>query len=758
MIRLATILTAIVIFAAGAQAQELAVRSGNHPTFARLTLPLDARQTWTAERSEDGISVTLSNHTGGFDSSEIFERIPQDRIADIKTDRDTLSIRLACACQATAFRSANLLVIDVADPGVPLMGPLIVSEEKEFRKRPAVRVALRRNKGIVLPWIGSTMPVLQDDPVSAASSTRVRVDGGEANAVLDRSLLLQQVQKSLSSEVAAAASMGLLDSSYAAPQMPAVEKGETAELAPIEPVPLSETINIPQHNMRITSSTDKPTGARNADKYVVGSGITCPDMSFVPVETWGDDSGFAAQIGPARDALVNARDQLDQGAAIRLTQLYIYFGFGAEALEVLQLESALAEQNAHLAAIATILERGAVTGPNPLADYTECSTDITLWASLSFKKLPSGLVIDTKAALRALNKLPKHLRQIVAPPLSERFLQYRDPQSAAAALRSVERLPDQMTPDSIMAQAAIAIDAGTSAHEELEDVIQTNSEKSPEALIRLVESKLSRDEPLSYETATLVEAYAQELRGTEMGNLLRKTQVIALSQSAHFDEAFNALDALLPLISPQNSQNLRQTIVEQLVKKANEISFLEHYFRQDGGTITALPKMVKLALASRLMDLGFAAQVQTLLAGVPDRPRDTERQIVAAKAALALQQPFQAQAALVGIDAPEAAMLMAQAKEMSGAYREAAEIFEELDAGERAAEAAWLSNDWKDLTRPETPGLGPVALHASAGGHVPNPTAGPLGRADSALEESRALRESLQDLLNAPVVQIDPNS
>ena len=761
MIRLAAILTAIILFAADAQAQELTVRSGNHPTFARLTLPLDARQAWTAERTVDGISVTLSNHTGGFDISQVFVRISPDRIANIAADHDTLSFRLACACRVAAFRSANLLVIDVADPGVPLAGPVIGLKPPPDAKRPregiATRLSLRGDEGIMLPWIGSTMPSLQDS-FAPASSDPIPVDDSVANAMLDRNVLLQHIQKTLISEVAAAASMGLLDSSYTTPLMPVIREGGTADPASTVPASLPQIIPPPQHNMRITSSMDKPTGSRDADRFATGSGITCPDMSFVPVETWGDDTGFSAQIGPARDALVNARDQLDQGAAIRLSQLYIHFGFGAEALEVLQLETTLAEQNTHLAAIATILERGAVTGPNPFAAYTECGSDIALWASLSFSELPSGMVIDTKAALRALNKLPKHLRQIVAPLLSDRFLQYRDTQSAAAALRSVERLPDQMTPDGVMAQAALAMDAGAPAHEKLEDVIQTNSEKSPEALVRLVESKLSRDEPLSQETVILVEAYAQELRGTEMGGLLRKTQVIALSQSAHFDEAFSALDALLPSISPQNGLNLRQTILEQLAKKADDVPFLEHYFRQDRNRIAGLPSKVKLMLASRLMNLGFAAQVQTLLIGVPDRPRNTERQMIAARAALALQQPFQAQAALIEVDEPEAAMLMAQAKEMSGAYREAAEIFDRLDAGERAADAAWLSEDWKDLTPPETPGFGPVAVRASAGGPAPNPTAGPLARAGSALEESRALRESLQDLLSAPAVQIDPNS
>lgn len=216
--------------------------------------------------------------------------------------------------------------------------------------------------------------------------------------------------------------------------------------------------------------------------------------------------------------------------------------------------------------------------------------------------------------------------------------------------------------------------------------------------------------------------------------------------------------ALEPSLSPQASKDLRNTVLNQLSTKANDLNFLEHTFAQTDATLADLPNKTKLMLAARLMDLGFGAQVQSMISSIPDRPRTAERQLLAARAAIQLQQPFQAQAALIGIEDPRAPLLLAQAKEMVGDYREAYEILIENNATDQALQAAWLSDDWRDLTPPDTPEFGPVAVMAQPSQPDNDPLVGPLGRADRALEESAAARTTLEQLLNDPTVQMAPES
>ena len=752
MRRLCIIAALLICTSETAQAQQLAVRSGDHPTFSRLTVVLPASQSWEAYQTTDSVVVTLPEYAGSFDVADVFLRMNRDRITGIDVTGGTLTLRVNCPCASTAFLSGPLLVIDVADQGTkllgqPLNGPALIS-----RKRPPATNQASPSSTAALPWIGANSPFggTSSDKATAHALPLPDIE----TSVTDRVALLGEIQTSLVAEVANAASIGLLENSYA----PIITGNPDAKTSIMAPEELPQVLQGASNNLRITNSMDLPNTGQNQPLDATTAGAACPDANFVSVGMWGQDTGFSAQIGPARNALMNARDHLNKDAAKNLAQLYLYFGFGAEALDVLRLDPKLGVANPHLADIATILERGAIDRQNTLGAYTDCASDIALWASLSFRNIPSATLIDTNAALRALNKLPKHLRLILAPAFSERLLQYGDAESAAVALRSIERLPEDLAPNAVLAQADLAMNAGKSAEAFLTKVIKANTTESPAALVKLVEAKLAADQPLSAQTATLVEAYVQELRGTEMGNQLRRTQVLALSQSEQFEQAFEALDALAPALSPQAGTQLRQAVFEQLAKRAPNLTFLEHTFAHSDATLEGLSSEAKLTLASRLMELGFAAKVQEILVSIPEDPRQDIRQLLAARAAIALQQPFQAQAALIGIRGSDAELLMAQAKEMSGAYREAADLFESNNATEQAVQAAWLSDEWRDLTPPDTPALGAIAKMARAEQGTEASNSGPLERANQALEESNVARTTLQELLREPIVQITPDS
>ncbi|MEH6520685.1 hypothetical protein [Sulfitobacter sp.] len=749
-------LIAVIWVATGeAHAEKLILRSGDHPTFSRLTIPILGSQKWEGQQTDSGVELTFLGFLDGFEIEGVFSRMRRNRISNITSTGSTLTLEVSCECNATVFRSGSLLVIDVADNGTQLAGPALERHPNgklNSKKQPekVTKVAQR-----TLPWIGGNSPF--------GGLTTLNAAGGPSPTMPEKTVssetktaLLEQTQKNLVEEVASAASAGLLESRYKTPVI-APNQYHPAP-ASIEPQALPDVLTTPSRNMRITSSIDHPFTSSYKQHNELDSGIECPRLDFLSVETWGNDDGFSAQVGPARAALMDARDQLDLDSAQTLAQLYIYFGFGAEALDVLKLFPPEKRTHFELTAIAEFFEYGAASSPNSLGDFIECSSNISLWASLSFHEIPTDIHVETSAALRALNNLPKHLRQIIAPALSQRLLKYGDIPSASAAMRSIERLADPLLPEAQMAQAKLAEEAGNSADSLLEDVLKANTTSSPEALVKIVEGKLAKDEPLSYETATLVEAYVQELRGTPMGSKLQQTQIIALSQTQRFQESLVALDQLSPSISPQVATELRETVLAQLSKRADDLVFLEHVFAQNEQELHNLENPTKLLIASRLLALGFPAQVQHLIATIPKTPRSDARQLLAARAALSLGQPFQAQAELIGISEPAAAILLAQAKEMTGAFSEASEIFSNNNAPEKAIQAAWLSEDWQNPTLQEATTFG--AISTLMGQKVPkvDPDLGPLGLATRALMESRDARGTLQKMLDEPIVQITPDS
>ncbi|MGB5865963.1 MAG: hypothetical protein WBG95_16875 [Sulfitobacter sp.] len=737
-----------------AQAQQFAVRSGDHPAFSRITIALPPSQAWDVNLTNEGVIVTLPGHLGGFVTTDLFDRMRRDRIADVIVQGNSLVLKVDCDCPATAFRSGPLLVVDVADDVSSLALPPL---EKRSTNEAPQSVSPSPKVGPSLPWIGGDTPFATSMVVPKIPTDSMRPQL-RATSEADRTLLLQQTQEALVDQVAKAASAGLLQDSMEEPLPSSPQEQNNTVVSTPEPMELPLESPTLSNNLRITSSMDLPTRFNRIVQSDTLAGLTCPEEGFLAVETWGTDEGFSEQLGPAHETLVNARDILDKNAALSLAQLYLYFGFGAEALSALAQHADLPVDHPELAALASVFEYGFVRGNNPLRNYTDCETDVALWAILSINDITTVELIDAGAALRTLNNLPEHLRKVVAPILSDRFLQNGDLASAEAAMRSIERLPDPLNANAVMAQAAIAINAGRSADVYLEDVLETNNDQAPKALIKLVAAKIENDEPLSSETITLIASYVREFRGTELGDNLSRTQVVALGRAGEFEPAFTALESLSPSLAPSVEGNLRQKLLENLVKESSDLVFLEHIFQQSNAKIAGLPGSTKLLLGDRLLNLGFPESVQTMLATIPDRPRQTARQLLSARAALMLRQPFQAKAALIGINDTQAEMLVAQAKEMTGEYKEAAEIFATNDATDQAIQAAWLSENWRDLIPSETPRFGTIASIASGLQNTAETQLGPLGSADLALGESQLARDALQQLLSDTIVQDAPGS
>jgi hypothetical protein len=132
-----------------------------------------------------------------------------------------------------------------------------------------------------------------------------------------------------------------------------------------------------------------------------------------------------------------------------------------------------------------------------------------------------------------------------------------------------------------------------------------------------------------------------------------------------------------------------------------------------------------------------------------------DRQLLAARISLADDKPFKAIAELSDVEGPEADALRADAKNLAGAHEEAHQLYADAGRPEDAAEAAWLSENWRGLTPEESPVFGPVARLDPAPA-PPVPTAdGMLAHSASVLEGSAEARAALQSLLQAEDLQLD---
>ena len=742
MKRVLLCITGLLLFPVMSLAQQI-IRTGEHEGFTRIVIPLSINAEWTVEHTDRTVMLRVASLNDGFDLRGAFKPISRERILDITNHPSGLDIQLGCDCRVSAFMDqGRFVVLDIVSPGITL---------------PTKFVSLSSDAGAVEARVAGPQRPPSTTRKNTASRQSPRLPSLSRTPLSDaEQASLDNLQRHLAQAVGSAATRGLL-SPASGVRRPQVDLGDLALPSASVPEPLEPVIILdPKTNMRITSSMDMVGSAQGLDAVQSVSGLTCPIDEDLDIAAWADDRPFQVQASELYRFLYGEFDQLDPSIALRLAKLYVHFGFGAEAQQVLALDSDLANENRILTDIAAIMENDVADAQSPLGSLLDCKTDAALWAVLSRAALDTSRSIDPQAALRALDRLPVHLRLFLAPSLSRRFLAHGDADAASAALRSLERLPGPLPSSAKLAQAKIAINQGRieSGTRALTDVIKDNAEQSPEALIALVETQLAENRPLDPETARLIEAYAKELKASDLGRAMRRAHVLVLATSGQFDRAFDAMAEFDADTDSTAAIDLRLLLMRELIINAPDVTFLEHLFDQLPPDIDRLAIRDKFALVQRMVDLGFAEQAQEILAGVPARPVREERQMLAARIALELSQPMRALAELGDFSTQQANFMRARAKQMTGVYRDAADLYMQEGKQEEAARVAWIGLESDHQTLRDDLLFGPTLDLARVDVEVSQRIDGMLTRTEALLAESEAARRTLSTLLQAPDLQL----
>lgn len=753
----------VFLLPALAAAQQITVRSGAHDGYSRLVLQLPEGARWTTEKRDGELEVAIPGHADGFDTSTVFARIDRRYIEAVEPASGSVTVRYGCDCAAKVFREAgNLLVIDVApdaDPAppsaisprvtafvgtqplqLPGANPIVPEEPKrvELRPLPALADLAQNSQEATEPE--PILPPVPEPPLPTELS----------EADIDR---LTQLQDSLAQQIGVAATRGLLD-----PVVPRIDLPLTDERPQIDTrifdssTPTPDTPNQAGRpigsNMRITSSADLPENPAIGDITSPTSGVSCPSAGTFDVPNWGAENGLSDGVADLRTGLFTEFDKLDPATAVDLARLYLHFGFGAEALTVLNIDPGVAAAHPELADMAQIMEFGHARGSQYLLPFTDCDTPAALWAVLAPEAVSPSQVVNTDASLRALNALPLHLRRFIAPAVSSRLLAFGRADAAELALRSLERTAEPSTSAAELARADLIMDEGdvAAAQEALADIVASNETQSATALIKFVDSHLKDGTRIAEDVATLVESYAMEMRDDPLGPDLRRTHVLALAKSGQFDAAFAALERAKDASPDSTFATLDATLMTIVTEEADDVAFLERAFAVAADGLSDAPE-VTVAVAQRLQSLGFAAEAETLLRTEEDLPRGDDVKLLRSRIALDLSRPLEAEAQLFGVDGPDADRLRAQAREMAGDFAEAVELFETLGEDERSRSAAWLAEDWSGIAETDAPTLSEAARLALSDVQTSNARDGMLARADDALLESGNARQVIEELL-----------
>lgn len=712
MIRLALLIgcTALLwLFGPRVHAQpaaEVTVRSGDHAGYSRLVFDLPGRLGYTLGGSGRARDLRLDRGGWRFDTGTVFTRMSRERLTRLTPLAEGRGMRLAldCACEVEAFwHGRAMLVVDIRDPAPPE----VTAPEEAAAKDPrpsrkgamtAPRAAPGRGSGTAASMTASTLaPLLPqradlspaaDDPETAPGAAGPATDLAPARAELAR-------------QIARAATLGLLT--------PADTGGAEAEAARDDPAtpekagppPAADMADTgrntaePVHQLLAQTAMDRDVAGRRAQNLHTERGTPCLPDTALAIDTWGDGSGYAAQIGPARARLMEEFDRTAPESALHLARLYLYFGSGPEAQGVARMAGLAGRDAAIIDALGDIFEYGHAAD-TLIARQMTCETHAALWSALSQEALPADAALDADSMLRSAQMLPEHLRRILLPGLARKFTAAGQPGTADRFLRILERGGARPEPGQGLARAEVDLAGGALAEAEtgLGDVVAANAEASAEALVLQIDTRLRTGRGVPTEMAELAGAYAHELRDTPIGHDVVRVYLEATAAAGDFDGAFERRARLRPGLPADVLGHTGNTLMALLTRDAEDVGFIRHALGHRAELAEQLAPETGNAVARRMLDLGFAGAALAYLRPASDGRALRDRRILRARAALALDRPRQAQVDLLGLVGEEVNVLRAQAQSMVGAHRAAQLLYTAGGQTQDALRAAMAAEDW----------------------------------------------------------------
>jgi len=652
---------ATVLSLASASAQAVSVRTGEHGDFTRIVVDFRQRPDWNLGRSGDGYELKLDDPDVRFDLSDAFRRLQGRRIAGLRDlGQGRLAIELICDCALSVEVLPNEgLLIDVADgpptPDNPWAGPIQTVQGLAPQGRPA---SLEQDRSSLLPVI---LPAL---PAKLALGQL----SGRTEDVLTESELsrVRNLQTGLLEQTARAATQGLISLEREAaiivrPRAEDRQKQTSGVVADDLPADLAQPL---ASNILIETQLDRDGRAAKGNR-IREQMSECVDPRLVDVGAWFFDDAVLDMLGEARMNLLDVRDRPDPEAHAILARMLIYLTFGLEARAVLAQGPASIPNRGVLTELATLVEGDALNDTPILHSQANCESPAALWALLASPQARGRAEVNEAAIVRSLSSFPDHLRQHLGPRIAQKFVDMGDRESALQIRNAVERGGSEDLPEVKMLQARLDRAAGDelAANSGLVEVAASRSVQAADALTLLIENQIAAGRGVSDGLIEQAAAMAFEAGDDPQAARLRIAIIQALIHQSQFDEALDQLSNFTARnrIDARTADRLMAQALTKLAETADDVAFLKTAMRLSmNGQIA---EGARLAVASRLVQLGLAGEARAALGTRADIPSEDERHVLAEIAILESKRSV-AMSYLTGLASETANELRARADQL----------------------------------------------------------------------------------------------
>lgn len=737
----------LLIFLAGASpalGEVVTVRSGEHPNFVRLVLGIPEDVEWGISVAENGFSAQFGEPVAEVDVGAIFGRIPRSRLANVTAEGTRMDMEVACDCYIDAYLyQPGMLVIDIIDgpapadasfvptamlddtvapTGAPILGAVAEGEEPMALPDllPTNTPDLTTQRPVVAPI---TLPLFTNsDPWLDV----VSVIPPSFAPLVQRDPNLVEAERAIIESFARAATQGIFDFP-ARPLPPPPTEDAPARPNPIAPmtdpmdgipIPLADT-DPASPGILLRTGLDRVALEGEDD---AGTLRSCPAGLDVDLNSWGHPDEYATLIAQLRLDASNDAGRTQPEALIKLAKAYVFYGFGAEARQVLATLNQAEEQVQFLTAISRLVDGD----PIPVSDilpFRSCGTFMEAWITLATGRLDASDERVRSAVIMAYRSLPDTLRGHLGLRLAQIFAQEGELFVAQDILAGsiLSTTGTGREAEIVGADLAGRTEGAAAEIARLDNFIENSPRAEPGDMVRLLD--LARQETADFDDDIL--AIAETMRFEADGNAsvadLVEAEVRLLISRGEPLAALALLDGDTGPMTEGREAVLRTQTLVSIAEVLDDDTFLPFAFSPfpRGTGFTA-----EHAVASRLIDLGFPSEAFVMVATPLTGEGREERRELQARAMRALGGAD----ALVSLPTPLSRDDFAQLEQATLAAD---------DGLEPPIEGSWRDGAWQALEQSDDP------LLSSASRALLSPLA-PVGN-DTPLADSRALLSAAQE-------------
>ncbi len=557
-------------------AKSVVVTSGEHDGFTRIVLDFGAAVNWTLGRTADGYALRVVGKIPTYDLAGLYDLIGKNRLAALWTNPETgqLNIGFACACHAIPFEfRPGIVVLDLRD-GPPPVGS---SFEEVMAALPIANNAATKISTPKYDWVpayvGNGSPALPKKSLRKSAKYFAPKPTSEP--------LLQPLKDQLLRQLSRGAADGVVDLELPDTRAPQ-QKKPTYDAARVT---LGE---MPGVSIERQAIRDIPLGVQ---------GEVCTSHADLDLQSWGDDTPFSQQIGPATTGILGEFDRPDIASVERAVHFMLFAGFGSEAIQLINAFAPDHRKAQLWRGLAEIVD-GVPSKPDFFAQQASCDTPAALWSFLAEPDPKIGGRINVDAVILAFSNFPIHVRRNLGPKLAENFLRINDVTSAMTIQNAMMRAGAGGS--SSVALSQVKIEMANGEHAAVEAKIDAISAASgPDrvlALIELVEARVAQSRPIEPKIALELAAVSVEMQGSSEGSILNRALILAQASSGAI---------ALAISGSQNDRILNAQVWQILAQLGSDTDILVHAVLEQGRVPNDVGMEIVRKIIARLVDLGL---------------------------------------------------------------------------------------------------------------------------------------------------------